>query len=363
MNLKKFSEIREHLLFAIKFILVLSIFNAIYYGLWHIMSTNIFLLILLFIPQTIRRYHIEIPPEFEELLLIFVILTLFLGSIGGIIVPIFFGIAISLIGFMILLILYSSNQIKKNYFLIILFSFNFAVTFGFALEFLKYFLKIFLEQNISVGLYHYSMRNMTYVIFGALISSFAGYVYMKGKKSFLRKIIGKFTEINPKLFSKKDFSEIKEIIKKGENENIEFKSTLRVNLHTGDIDKKVEYASLKTIDAFLNSEGGILLIGISNNKEIIGIEKDRFENNDRLNLHFINIIKEKIGKKYLNLIDFELIEIEGKTILRVECKKSEEPVFLKPKKDEEEFYIRAGPSSVQIKGSELVNYIKNRFRK
>jgi len=48
--------------------------------------------------------------------LIFVIFTLFLGKISGIIVPMVFGIAVALIGFMILAILYSSNQIKKNYF-------------------------------------------------------------------------------------------------------------------------------------------------------------------------------------------------------------------------------------------------------
>jgi hypothetical protein len=364
MNLKKFFWIREHMLFAIKFILIISIFNAIYLELWHMMSASIFLLILLFLPQIIkRRYEVNIPVEFEWILFFFAISTFFIGSIRGTIISIFFGISISLIGFMILLILYSSGQIKKNYFLIIFFSFNFAVTFGFGLEFLKYLLKIILMQEITVGIYHHSMKNMVYVIFGALISSIFGYIYLKEKKGLLNKVIRRFAKINPKLFSEKDYSDIKNIIKKGENENVEFKSTLRVNLYTQEIDRKIEYASLKTIDAFLNSKGGILFIGVSNNGEIIGTEKDRFDNNDKLSLHLTNIIKEKIGKRYLHLINFDLISLEKKTILRIECKKSDRPVFLKPTKDEEEFYIRTGPSSIQIKGSELVDYIDKRFRK
>ncbi|KHO51210.1 MAG: hypothetical protein QT05_C0045G0010, partial [archaeon GW2011_AR13] len=54
--------------------------------------------------------------------------------------------------------------------------------------------------------------------------------------------------------------------------------------------------------------------------------------------------------------------IEGKTIVEIECKKSDKPIFLKDNKDEE-FFIRAGPSSVQLNGRELVEYISRRFSK
>ena len=86
----KFKAIQKYLSFAIKLILILSIINAVSNHLWYIMSTNIFLLILIFIPQIVKKYQIRIPAEFEWMLLIFVVLTLFLGKISGIIVPIFF---------------------------------------------------------------------------------------------------------------------------------------------------------------------------------------------------------------------------------------------------------------------------------
>ncbi len=355
--------IQKYLSLAIKLILILSIINAVSNQLWYIMSTNLFLLILIFIPQIIKKYEIKIPAEFEWLLLIFVVFTLFLGKISGIIVPIFFGISIAMIGFMVLAILYSNNQIKKDYFLIILFTFSFTITFGFILELLKYYLKIFLGQEIGLGVYQFSMQNMTYVVIGAIISSIMGYIYMRSENGIIRQAVKKILEKNPQLFSKKDNSseEILELIKKGESEEIEFKSTLRTNLHTNEFDKKIEYSALKTLSAFLNSDGGTLLLGINNEGKILGIEQDKFPDIDKFNLYLISIIKGKLGKKHFHLIDIQNNSIDGKTIVKISCRKSKGPIFLKSDTNEEEFYVRMGPSSAQLKGSELVEYINRKF--
>ncbi len=363
LSFMKFKGIQKYLSFAIKLILILSIINAVSNHLWYIMSTNIFLLILIFIPQIVKKSQIKIPAEFEWILLVFVIFTLFLGKISGIIVPIFFGIAIAMIGFMILAILYSNNQIKKDYFLIILFTFSFTITFGFLLELLKYYLKIFLEQEISIGIYKFSMQNMTFVIIGAAIASIMGYIYMKSEKGVLRRAVKKIMQENPKLFSKKNnySDEILELIKNKESEEMEFKSTLRTNLHTNEFDKKMEFSALKTISAFLNSNGGTLLLGITDEGKILGIEPDKFPDTDKFNLYLISLIKEKIGKKHFHLIEIQNTLIEHRTIVKISCKKSKNPVFLKSDLNEEEFYIRMGPSSVQLKGSELVEYIPRHF--
>jgi hypothetical protein len=360
------SETTNYLSLSIKFILVLSIISGVYNHLWHIVSTNIFLLILMFVPQIMKsKYDIKIPKIFEWSLLIFVIITLLLGSISGIIVPIFFGIFISFIGFMILAILYSANQIKKNYFLIILFSFNFSVTFGVALELAKYYLKLILGYPLTASNLAYSMQTLTFVVLGAAISSIMGYIYMRYHFKILGNIFARIIKKNPTLFKKTEGpkEEILELIKEGENENTEFKSTFRTNLHTNEIDKKIEYSALKTIAAFINSKGGTLLIGISDSKEIIGLEKDNFENSDKFSLHITNVLKTRLGKNNLPLINLKFIDFDGKIILKVECKKGDKPVFLKTQENEEEFYIRAGPSTAQIKGSELLEYIEKNFKK
>ncbi len=359
------TQAKSYISLIVKLVLILSLTNAIYNHLWHLASTNIFLLILLFIPQITRKYEIKIPSELEWSLSIFAVITLFLGKTGGIITPVVFGIAIAMTGFMILSILYSSSQIKKNYFLIIMFSFNFAVAFGLGIELVKYYLKLLLNQPLSRDIYAYSMQTMTFVVLGALISSLIGYLYMKYHYRILGKIVNKITEKNPLLFQKQEKlkEEIFKTIKKGENEKMEFKSTFRTNLHTNEIDRKIEYSVLKTLVAFMNSKGGTLLIGINDSGEIIGIEKDKFESKDNYALHLTNILKTKIGKKFFNLMNFRFNEIDNKTILTIDCEKSNTPVFIRSPTNEEEFYIRIGPSSIQIKGSELIDYIEKNFKK
>lgn len=362
--LKKILPFQNYLTLTIKLILVLSIINSINLHLWHIMSTNIFLLILIFLPQILKKSSkIEFPKEFEFLLLIFVIITLFLGRLGTIIAPLVFGIATGFIGFTILLFLYSSNQIKKNYFLIILFSFNFAVVFGVAIEIIKYYLKLILGQPLTQGIYTFTMMNLTYVIIGSAIASIIGYIYMRTHLKFFSKIITIFKKSNPKLTIDSNFAkDTLETIKKGEKEKLEFKSTLRTNLHTNEIDKKIENNVLKTIAGFLNSEGGSLFLGVSDKKEIIGIEKDKFPDEDKFNLHLINLIKQKLGKRHLSLIDIQLGKVNNKTVIKIDCNKSKKPVFLKDGKDEF-FYIRAGPSTIEMKASGLIDYIEKRFKK
>ena len=353
---------QNYLSLVIKLVLVLSILNAIYNESWHMASTNIFLLVLMFLPQIVKKYEVNIPITLEWALFFFVIITLFLGKAGGIVAPIVFGIAVAFIGLLILAILYSSNQIKKNYFLITLFSFNFAVAFGVLLELLKFFLKNLAGHTISGELYIYTMRNLLFVIIGAAIAAIIGLIYMKGYIG-IRKVAKAFLKLNPKFLRKTDEEEISEFISKGEDERLEFKSTLRTNLYTKEFDKKIEYAVLKTIVAFLNSNGGNLLIGISNKGEILGIKSDKFENEDKFSLHLTNIIKEKIGKKHLHLINIKVMRVKAKRVVKVNCKKASKEVFLRPTPREEEFYIRVGPSNSQLVGSELIEYVDKKFKK
>ncbi len=349
---------------AIKLILILSIITSLNNHLWHIASTNLFLLILTFTPQILKSStKIKFPKEFELMILVFVIITLFLGNIKGIIAPIMFGIGTGLIALIILFILYSSNQIKRNYFLITIFSFTFAISFGLALEMLKFYIKKMLAQPLSPEIYLFTMNNLTYVIIGAIIASAIGLIYLKTRFSAIENILKKIKSSNPELFKKSNsLEETIEEIKKGESENQEFKSTLRINLHTNEPDKKIEHTTLKTITAFMNSKGGTLYLGVTDEGKILGIEKDKFPNKDKFQLHLTNIIKQKIGKKHLRLLSIETIKIKDRHITRIETKPSKSPIFLREGK-EEEFFIRVGPQTSKLSGSELLEYVDKRFGK
>jgi hypothetical protein len=150
-------------------------------------------------------------------------------------------------------------------------------------------------------------------------------------------------------------------IRLGEGMQVEFKSTLRVNLQTGQNDSKMEQAVLKTLAAFLNSKGGTLFVGVNDRGEVIGLEHDKFQNEDKLLLHLDNLIKSQLGGSVFACIKPSVGEIGGKRFLAVECAPSAKPVFLKGNSGEE-FFIRAGASSPALPASHTHDYIQQRFK-
>ena len=153
--------------------------------------------------------------------------------------------------------------------------------------------------------------------------------------------------------------QIKALIRSGENEALEFKSTLRWNLKADRADKSIEIASLKTIVAFMNTEGGTLLVGVTDEGDVSGVEADNFANEDKFLLHFNSLIKQHIGLEFADLISFGLKRINGSSVLVVDCGRSADPVFLR-QGSEEEFYIRVGPGSRKLPTSKVLDYVRAR---
>ena len=87
---------------------------------------------------------------------------------------------------------------------------------------------------------------------------------------------------------------IERLLQDGESNVVEFKSTLRVNLHTNQPDTRMELTILKTLAGFLNKDGGTLVIGVSDNGTPLGIDVDNFQSEDAMNLHLVNIVQSKL---------------------------------------------------------------------
>ncbi len=153
--------------------------------------------------------------------------------------------------------------------------------------------------------------------------------------------------------------DILRIISKGEGADLEFKSTMRMNLHTGKPGKEIEIAWLKTVVAFLNTEGGIILLGVDDGGNILGLDADVFENDDKCCLHFKNLIHQHIGIEHVPNIRFNLYRTQYGNVGMVTCEPSKNPVFLN-NKNEEAFYIRSGPSTVQLPIRQALEYLKQR---
>jgi len=157
-----------------------------------------------------------------------------------------------------------------------------------------------------------------------------------------------------------------ELIKRGESKTLEFKSTLRWNLTEDRQDAKgVTHSVLKTIAAFLNTEGGDLLIGVADDSSIVGIERDQLETDDKFMRHLAQVVRNGLGDRASTCIDPKTQIVEGKTICLVTCQRSPEPVFLKWKgveaTPEGDFFVRSGPGTVKLAPESAQEYIRTRF--
>lgn len=154
--------------------------------------------------------------------------------------------------------------------------------------------------------------------------------------------------------------DIEALVASGEGVHIEFKSTLRVNLHTGEKDPKMELAILKTIAGFLNATGGTLVVGVSDDGETVGLAPDGFANEDKMDLHLGNLLKNRIGSQFAMYIHPRFEDRDDERVLIVGCWPSNSPVFVKDGKNEH-FFVRNGASTAELTPSETQSYIKQRY--
>jgi len=154
---------------------------------------------------------------------------------------------------------------------------------------------------------------------------------------------------------------IMNLAREGESATAEFKESFSLDVKKQTKEKYIELSALKTIVAFLNTNGGVLLVGVSDYGTIPGIdlEIDKFHkgNVDKFLLHFKNSIKTRIGEEFYPYIEYKLVPVGENRVLTVQCKESKTPCYL----DNAEFYVRTNPATDKLEGPKLVQYVKNHF--
>ncbi|MFO7807537.1 MAG: ATP-binding protein, partial [Candidatus Moraniibacteriota bacterium] len=156
------------------------------------------------------------------------------------------------------------------------------------------------------------------------------------------------------------------LIQEGESDYVEFKSSLRWDYHNGNVNKKLEYVITKTVAAFLNSSGGKLFIGVDDNGEILGLEKDyktvKNNNKDGFLLQLDQIINNYLGKENHHYISSQIVKLKDKDVCVIEIINSGQPVYVKSKESgDQEFFVRAAASSQPMDMKEANEYIKHHW--
>lgn len=163
---------------------------------------------------------------------------------------------------------------------------------------------------------------------------------------------------------------IEEIVAAGEDEYHEFKQTLRWDVRDSKVNKLLEEVVLKTIAAFNNKEGGMLIIGASDDGEIVGLEDDynslKDGDKDKFELHLRNLLNKEYDREFASNIKISFPVIDEKEICVVEIPKGTSPVYTfmtdNAGNRKEKFFIRSGNSSQELSTlKEITSYIKNHF--
>ena len=323
------------------------------------------IIVILAMTMFTDRRSVHIPP----VLIMMMCITFYISVIGRLltdgtavmlVVNFLVGVNFGLLGLiMVYMLLRSMPGVRnENPVMVIFFMMSIAIATYIVMRMIQYYAASFWTEIEGIDL-AMLMDEMLMVILGAAVVCIL--YYEDDRHNLFKYTLGSFLEENSEALGleNRQREDILRLIRDGESERLEFKSTLRTNLETGETDKRMEKAVLKTIVAFLNSDGGNLLIGVDDDGEVIGADLHSFENKDKMGLHLTNLISSKIGNSFLPYISFNLVDFDDKVVIRVKCDPCPLPVFYKDGKTEI-FFVRSGPRTEELTGTTLLGYVKNR---
>ncbi len=170
------------------------------------------------------------------------------------------------------------------------------------------------------------------------------------------------SEANEKVIKFQLKNDWSEIISEGESQKTEFKSSIRWDYNENKPNKALlEPIIAKEICGFLNTSGGKIFIGVKDDGEVLGLEKDYNtlgkKNKDGFLLTLDNVIQNKIGNHIFSKLKIEIGTIEEKEICCIRIKRSKQPIYY----NNTDFYIRRGASTIQLTTKDTIDYINNHF--
>jgi ATP-dependent DNA helicase RecG len=132
-----------------------------------------------------------------------------------------------------------------------------------------------------------------------------------------------------------DKRELLRLLESGESNRLEFKERFNDSV-------------LKTVSAFANTYGGLIIVGVNNKREIVGINMDD-ENYQKI----INRVVNKLGITP----NFEIVEVNDKSIMTIEVNRSYIPISL-----EGRHYKRIGNITREMNFEELKRFFQKDLR-
>lgn len=130
---------------------------------------------------------------------------------------------------------------------------------------------------------------------------------------------------------------INELIKEAENQFIELKEQFSEGV-------------LKTISAFANTSGGVILIGVKDNKEVVGVNLKASE------FEIENMVNRIVGSLGFHP-EIKVVQFKGRELIRIDVQKSSIPIKYKGI-----YYKRVGNTTREMNTEELSRFFRQDLR-
>jgi len=194
--------------------IIIAIVSAIFGQKWVVLFVSSLTLVLTFIPAMIEKsLSVDLPVEFEFLIVIFIYAALFLGDVHGyytrfwwwdIILHTGASLTLGLFGFLMMYVLYKRNKIHAKPFTIAVFAFCFALAIGALWEIAEFTVDSLAGTTMQKSGLVDTMWDLIVDAGGALFTSFIGFLYIKGGKTrIFHRILDRWIKHNPELFGGK----------------------------------------------------------------------------------------------------------------------------------------------------------------
>jgi type I restriction enzyme R subunit len=171
---------------------------------------------------------------------------------------------------------------------------------------------------------------------------------------------------------------IGDLLERGEDQHLEYKSTLRWDIAKAEKSRIMEGASLKTVAAFLNSRyGGTLLIGVADSPsggggQVVGLDadyktlhKEGKDDADLFQLHLTQLMANAVGLAAAANVTTQVHRVDGHDVCRVHVEPSGHPVHAEiatPEGKKRSFLIRLNNGTKAINDDvEIQRYVAQRW--
>jgi hypothetical protein len=159
--------------------------------------------------------------------------------------------------------------------------------------------------------------------------------------------------------------DLQSLLQADENERVEFKETARVNVHTGVVDKEMERSVVKTVAAFMNASGGMLVIGVHDGSgELRGLDRDIAtlgrKDLDGYEQLLRQLFNTSLGPENSSQIAISFPALDGCVACVVRAPRSPRAVYAR-NGAETDFFIRDGNTTRRLNSQETVRYSAGRF--